>query len=348
ELVPTRSTLDAAFTSAAFHLPTRPPACLAGVRYLPPPATRPPATLPARNLPTRRSWGYEPIILSCETGQGVEQVAQLLQGRISAVAGPSGSGKSSLINSLRLGRHRPDLLLSREGDANDDPRVTDAADDDAADRELVALEEAEGCGDEEEGDDETAANAAMTHGKKGGKKKNRGGEEQNGKEGGGSSSAQKGADVSDPRVSGGSSKGGADGDAAAAAEFLAVGDLSRTGRGMHTTTAVRLLPLLGGGWLADTPGFGQPTLEDIPSSQLASCFPELAARVAASPCRFRDCMHVAEPGCTVRQALEAAMEEREREEQREREAAGVKEEEEVVAGKAGAEGRGQAAEAPAA
>ncbi|PNH11412.1 putative ribosome biogenesis GTPase RsgA, partial [Tetrabaena socialis] len=35
---------------------------------------------------------------------------------------------------------------------------------------------------------------------------------------------------------------------------------------------------------------------------LAACFPELAAAMAAQPCRFSDCLHVAEPGCSVRAA----------------------------------------------
>eukprot|EP00798_Chlamydomonas_sp_ICE-L_P028779 gene28779-31966_t len=55
-----------------------------------------------------RGWGYNPILVSCETGLGVDQVEQVLQGKTSVVAGPSGAGKSSLINAIRLGRHRPD------------------------------------------------------------------------------------------------------------------------------------------------------------------------------------------------------------------------------------------------
>ena len=53
-----------------------------------------------------RSWGYEPILVSCEQRWGLEEVGRVLRGRTSVVAGPSGAGKSSLINAIRLGRHK--------------------------------------------------------------------------------------------------------------------------------------------------------------------------------------------------------------------------------------------------
>ena len=40
------------------------------------------------------------------------------------------------------------------------------------------------------------------------------------------------------------------------ADFLAVGEMSRMGGGMHTTTSATLIRLKGGGLLADTPGAG--------------------------------------------------------------------------------------------
>ncbi len=47
-------------------------------------------------------WGYKAIAVSVASGQGMVQLAEALDGRISAVAGPSGVGKSSIINALRL------------------------------------------------------------------------------------------------------------------------------------------------------------------------------------------------------------------------------------------------------
>ncbi|KAL0032589.1 hypothetical protein WJX77_009516 [Trebouxia sp. C0004] len=47
-------------------------------------------------------WGYKAIAVSVASGQGMGQLAAALDRRISAVAGPSGVGKSSIINALRL------------------------------------------------------------------------------------------------------------------------------------------------------------------------------------------------------------------------------------------------------
>lgn len=46
------------------------------------------------------SWGYQPIFISVEKGINIEQITQYLKGRITVIAGPSGVGKSSLINQL--------------------------------------------------------------------------------------------------------------------------------------------------------------------------------------------------------------------------------------------------------
>ena len=55
-----------------------------------------------------------------------------------------------------------------------------------------------------------------------------------------------------------------------------VGEVStRSGRGKHTTRNVSLLPLSGGGYLADTPGFNQPSLMKVTKQSLAQAFPEV-------------------------------------------------------------------------
>jgi ribosome biogenesis GTPase len=46
-------------------------------------------------------WGYEPLLCSVSTLSGIAPIMGLLKDKISVVVGPSGVGKSSLINALR-------------------------------------------------------------------------------------------------------------------------------------------------------------------------------------------------------------------------------------------------------
>lgn len=48
------------------------------------------------------SWGYDAIAVSAATGRGLDRLSEVLAGRVSVVAGPSGVGKSSLINAIKL------------------------------------------------------------------------------------------------------------------------------------------------------------------------------------------------------------------------------------------------------
>lgn len=51
-----------------------------------------------------RQCSYETLLVSAGTGQGVEELKELLKGKTTTVAGPSGVGKSSLINRLQSGK----------------------------------------------------------------------------------------------------------------------------------------------------------------------------------------------------------------------------------------------------
>ena len=46
------------------------------------------------------SWGYNPLFISAKQQQGIDTLRELIQNTITVVAGPSGVGKSSLINRL--------------------------------------------------------------------------------------------------------------------------------------------------------------------------------------------------------------------------------------------------------
>ena len=79
---------------------------------------------------------------------------------------------------------------------------------------------------------------------------------------------------------------------------LAVGEVSeRRHEGRHTTTQVTLLPLSGGGWIADTPGVREFGLIGLTRGQLAQYYREFDA--PAKSCRFGDCSHLTEPECGV-------------------------------------------------
>lgn len=74
-------------------------------------------------------------------------------------------------------------------------------------------------------------------------------------------------------------------------------------KGRHTTTFSAMYPLTGGGFLIDTPGIKGFGLIDIGDRELWHYFPEMMQR--APGCRFYNCTHVHEPGCAVREAVEA-------------------------------------------
>lgn len=83
---------------------------------------------------------------------------------------------------------------------------------------------------------------------------------------------------------------------------LRTGEVSeRIRRGRNITVTARMLPLVGGGFLVDTPGFSDVGLWGLDPRELASCFPDL--RPYLDHCRFPDCRHRTEPGCAVREAV---------------------------------------------
>lgn len=83
---------------------------------------------------------------------------------------------------------------------------------------------------------------------------------------------------------------------------LVTGEVSaKIGRGKHTTRFAELLPLSGGGFVVDTPGFSATEFTDIELIHLTYCFPEIAA--LAPECKFSTCLHDREPQCAVKQAV---------------------------------------------
>lgn len=93
---------------------------------------------------------------------------------------------------------------------------------------------------------------------------------------------------------------------------LAVGEISESKkRGRHTTTVSTLHLLVDGGELVDSPGFNDFGLVDTSVAELAYYFPGFEAATEI-PCKFRDCKHREEPGCSVIDAVEAGTIKRDR------------------------------------
>ncbi|KAL1216442.1 Small ribosomal subunit biogenesis GTPase RsgA 1 [Cardamine amara subsp. amara] len=79
-----------------------------------------------------------------------------------------------------------------------------------------------------------------------------------------------------------------------------VGEVSTgVGRGKQTTRNVTLLPIPGGGYLADTPGFNKHKLLKVTKQNLPLCFPEIRKMVEGGTCRFNNCSHIDVQGCAV-------------------------------------------------
>lgn len=74
-------------------------------------------------------------------------------------------------------------------------------------------------------------------------------------------------------------------------------------KGRHTTTSVSLLTLDIGGYVVDTPGIREFTLWDIEKRDVAQFFPHIWE--LSADCRMPDCVHMHEPGCAVKEAVEA-------------------------------------------
>lgn len=73
-------------------------------------------------------------------------------------------------------------------------------------------------------------------------------------------------------------------------------------RGRHTTRHAELIELKSGGFVVDTPGFSSFEISGIETNELQNFYPEFHEYFGK--CKFTGCMHISEPACEVKAALE--------------------------------------------
>lgn len=74
-------------------------------------------------------------------------------------------------------------------------------------------------------------------------------------------------------------------------------------QGQHTTTFAEMFELSFGGNIIDTPGIRGFGLVDMEKEELGDYFPEIFR--IKDQCKFNNCLHLEEPGCAVKVAVEA-------------------------------------------
>ncbi|MCR5809687.1 MAG: ribosome small subunit-dependent GTPase A [Clostridiales bacterium] len=92
---------------------------------------------------------------------------------------------------------------------------------------------------------------------------------------------------------------------------LKTGELSaKTERGRHTTRHAELIPMPNGTLIADTPGFSMLETVSVEPEEIPLMYRDFSEY--SNGCRFVGCMHVSEPDCAVKEAVENGNVNRER------------------------------------
>ena len=73
-------------------------------------------------------------------------------------------------------------------------------------------------------------------------------------------------------------------------------------QGQHTTTFAEMHDLSFGGQIIDTPGIRGFGVVEIDKEELGNYFPEFFER--KQDCKFNNCLHINEPNCAIKEALE--------------------------------------------
>jgi ribosome biogenesis GTPase / thiamine phosphate phosphatase len=76
-----------------------------------------------------------------------------------------------------------------------------------------------------------------------------------------------------------------------------------SGKGQHTTTFAEMFDIPTGGRVIDTPGMREFGLVHIEKQEVSHYFPEMRDRL--NNCQFNNCLHYNEPGCAIKEAVNA-------------------------------------------
>jgi ribosome biogenesis GTPase len=84
---------------------------------------------------------------------------------------------------------------------------------------------------------------------------------------------------------------------------LRIGNISDAHHmGKHTTTFAEMFPVQSGGFIIDSPGIRAFGLTDMDKEEIAHYFPEM--RKLLGQCKFHNCLHINEPRCAVKEAVD--------------------------------------------
>jgi len=84
---------------------------------------------------------------------------------------------------------------------------------------------------------------------------------------------------------------------------IRTGEISKAHQqGQHTTTFAEMHKVASGGYIIDTPGIRAFGVVDLDKSVISHYFPEMRERM--SDCKFNNCLHMNEPGCAIKVAVE--------------------------------------------
>lgn len=84
---------------------------------------------------------------------------------------------------------------------------------------------------------------------------------------------------------------------------LKTGEISKAHQqGQHTTTFAEMHKVATGGYIIDTPGIRAFGIVDMDKAVISHYFPEMRERM--HECKFNNCLHMNEPGCGIKAAVE--------------------------------------------